>query len=56
MNDKRDLEIVIAYTFTSRSGVTERLPYQIFKLSKAAEKLKFRIRGNIYSSGHHQPD
>ncbi|WP_104381147.1 hypothetical protein [Sphingobacterium sp. HMA12] len=41
------------YTFTSRSRVTKRLPYQIFMLSKTAEKLKFRIQGNIYSSGHH---
>lgn len=40
------------HTFTTRTEVTERLVPMIFMLSKNAEILKFRIQGNISSSGH----
>ncbi|MCQ9639574.1 hypothetical protein MP478_09235 [Chryseobacterium sp. WG14] len=41
-----------AYTYTTRKEVTERLDPLIFMLSKNAETPKFRIQGNISSSGH----
>lgn len=40
------------HTYTTRKEVTERLHPMIFMLSKNAEIFKFRLQGNISSSGH----
>ncbi|MGU3375004.1 hypothetical protein [Chryseobacterium sp. M5A1_1a] len=40
------------HTFTTHTEVTERLHPMVFMLSKNDEVLKFRIQGNISSSGH----
>lgn len=40
------------HTYTTRQEVTERLDPLIFMLSKNGGTLKFRIQGNISSSGH----
>lgn len=49
---KENPETGTTYTFTSRSEIIERLTPQIFMLSKTAETLKFRLQGNVHSSGH----
>lgn len=40
------------HTYTTQMEVTERFVPLIYMLSKNAEVLKFRIQGNISSSGH----
>jgi len=40
------------HTYTTRMEITERLNPMIFMISKNRETLKFRIQGNISSSGH----